>query len=264
MKLLKYVMTSDTGLAPNPYFDICSLALCTPNHMNARLQRGDWVLGHSCKATGNRLIYAMRLTHVLEMDRYFREYPQKRPVLDGEPEQRCGDNLYFREGTHWRRVPSEGHNSVDSFAQDQGKPVFLAEGSDNFWYFGAASPLSESLAFADRFPGLILRRRGFEYVYDAKAIEEFVRWLESIGNRGRIGSPRDKEPGNDRQYLTAIIPHHVWLPACAEAGLDILAMTVADRVDVTHARQTGSRGCGTPSLMQHAEMRYAKGTCGSR
>lgn len=104
MKLLKYVMTSDTGLAPNPYFDICSLALCTPNHMKARLQPGDWVLGHSCKATGNRLIYAMRLTKVIDMNQYFREYPQKRPVLDGKPEQTCGDNLYFRNGAHWRRV----------------------------------------------------------------------------------------------------------------------------------------------------------------
>ena len=37
MKLLKYVMTSDKGLAPNPYFGVCSLALCTPNHRNARL-----------------------------------------------------------------------------------------------------------------------------------------------------------------------------------------------------------------------------------
>ena len=70
------------------------------------------------------------------MDVYFREYPQKRPVLDGEPEQRCGDNRYFREDAHWRRAPSEGHNSVDSFVQDQGKPIFLAEGPYNFWYFG--------------------------------------------------------------------------------------------------------------------------------
>ncbi|WP_155628852.1 Nmad2 family putative nucleotide modification protein [Burkholderia stagnalis] len=55
MKLLKYVMTSDSGLAPNPYFGVCSLALCTPNHMNAKLKPGDWIVGHSCKATGHRL-----------------------------------------------------------------------------------------------------------------------------------------------------------------------------------------------------------------
>ncbi|WP_157652980.1 hypothetical protein [Burkholderia ubonensis] len=31
MKLLKYVTTSDSGLALNPYFAICSLAMCAPN-----------------------------------------------------------------------------------------------------------------------------------------------------------------------------------------------------------------------------------------
>lgn len=31
MKLLKYVMTSDSGLAVNPCFAICSLAMCAPN-----------------------------------------------------------------------------------------------------------------------------------------------------------------------------------------------------------------------------------------
>ncbi|WP_198373931.1 hypothetical protein [Burkholderia ubonensis] len=31
MRLLKYVMASDSGLAPNPYFAICSLAMCAPN-----------------------------------------------------------------------------------------------------------------------------------------------------------------------------------------------------------------------------------------
>ncbi|NPT61648.1 Nmad2 family putative nucleotide modification protein [Paraburkholderia elongata] len=264
MKLLKYVMTSDTGLAPNPYFDICSLALCTPNHMNARLRPGDWVVGHSCKATGNHLIYAMRLTKVLDMDRYFREYPQKRPVLNGEPEQRYGDNLYFREGAHWRRVPSPGHNSVDSFAQDRGKLVFLAEGSGNFWYFGAASSMPESLAFADRFPGLILRRQGFKYVYDVETIEKFVHWLESIGTRGRFGDPRDKEPDNHRHYLTAIEPQHVWQEACGEASPESLAIAEADHVGANHTRQTESRGCGTPSPRQYAEMRTASGTCGSR
>lgn len=259
MKLLKYVMTSDTGLAPNPYFDICSLALCTPNHMNARLQRGDWVLGHSCQATGNRLIYAMRLTRVLDMDQYFREYPQKRPVLDGEPEQRCGDNLYFRERSHWRRVPSGGHNSVGSFTQDQGKPVFLAEGSDNFWYFGAASPMPESLAFADRFPGLILRRQGFKYVRDIETIGKFVHWIESIGTCGRFGDPRDKEPSDHRHYLLAIEPQHVWQAACGEASQDSLTVAVADPVGAIHTQQTESRGCDTQS-----PMRATRKMCDSR
>ena len=264
MKLLKYVMTSDTGLAPNPYFDICSLALCTPNHMNARLQRGDWIVGHSCKATGNRLVYAMRLTSVLDMDRYFRDYPQKRPVINGKPEQRCGDNLYFREGVHWRRVPSAGHNFVDLFVQDSGRPVFLAEGPENFWYFGAASSMPESLAFANLFPGLVLRRQGIQYVYDAASIEKFIHWLESIGASGRLGSPRDREPDNYRHYLTAIEPRHVWQRASEEVGTGNEAGNAADRVDVNHCRRDEDRGCGIPSPTQGGEVRSVKRTCGSR
>ncbi|WP_155754940.1 hypothetical protein [Burkholderia thailandensis] len=262
MKLLKYVMTSDTGLAPNPYFDICSLALCTPNHMKARLQPGDWVLGHSCKATGNRLIYAMRLTRVIDMDRYFREYPQKRPVLGGKPEQTCGDNLYFRDGVHWRRVPSAAHNSVESFKQDHGKPVFLAEGAGNFWYFGAANSLPESLAFAGRFPGLVLNRQGIQYVYDVEAIEKFVRWLESTASCGRLGTPRDKEPSEHHHYLTTIAPHPVWQSACGNASPPESIVPLAHKVGVHNSRQTPSRGCGNPAPKRDADARTAKGSCG--
>jgi hypothetical protein len=153
---------------------------------------------------------------------------------------------------------------VDSFAQDQAKLVFLAEGSGNFWYFGAASSMPESLAFADQFPGLILRRQGFKYVYDVETIEKFVHWLESIGIRGRLGDPRDKEPDNHRHYITAIEPQHVWQEAFGEASPESLAITVAGHVGENHTRQTESRGCGTPSPRQSAEMRVAKGTCGSR
>ena len=119
MKLLKYVMTSDKGLAPNPYFGVCSLALCTPNHRNARLDVGDWIVGHSSKATGNKLIHAMRVTKVLTMPEYFSGFPEKRPNPNGDAIERCGDNLYDNSSGKWRRLPSACHNEVGSFVQDQ-------------------------------------------------------------------------------------------------------------------------------------------------
>lgn len=79
MKLLKYVMTTDAGLAPNPYGHVCTLALCTPNHSNSRLNVGDWIVGHSDKRWGRKLIYAMKVTHILSMEEYFNECPDKRP-----------------------------------------------------------------------------------------------------------------------------------------------------------------------------------------
>ncbi|WP_156030231.1 hypothetical protein [Thiomonas sp. FB-Cd] len=123
MKLLKYVITTDSGLTPNPHFDVCSLALCTPNHKNARLQPGDWVIGHSTKSTGCRLVYAMRLTKVLGMNEYFQQCPNKRLDSLGGLERQYGDNMYFQEGGRWLRMPSAEHNHPDSFQQDQGRRV---------------------------------------------------------------------------------------------------------------------------------------------
>lgn len=218
MKLLKYVMTSDSGLAPNPYFGVCSLALCTPNHMNANLQPGDWVVGHSCKATGRRLVYAMQLTKVLSMDDYFQQFPEKRPDPGGSIEQQYGDNIYFRENGRWLRLPSAEHNSVESFRQDQGRRVYVAEGSDRFWYFGAGNPMSDIQGFADRFPWLILDRQGFEYVHDTGRIYEFVNWLQSLTRKGLIGKPRDQMPLEADRFLTAIDPIPAWQDADSDAN----------------------------------------------
>lgn len=132
MKLLKYVMTTDCGLAPNPYFGVYSLALCTPNHMNAKLEVGDWVVGHSSRKRGNRLIYAMRLTKILDMPSYFAAFPEKRPNPTGSLMEQCGDNLYDYQGGQWTRLPSACHNNVAIFKQDQGHPVFWPKGKTTF------------------------------------------------------------------------------------------------------------------------------------
>lgn len=205
MKLLKYVMTSDTGLAPNPYFGICSLAVCTPNHRNARLCVDDWIVGHSTKATGHKLIYAMRVTRILTMPEYFKEYPQKHPNPYGDQKQRCGDNFYDNSSGKWRRLPSPCHNNVHAFAKDQGKPVFLSKNEKDFWYFGGMAD-STTTGFQNWFPDLIKDRQGFSYVYDEDLIERFAAWLTESGRSGLIGEPRDAIESQPDRYLVAIYP----------------------------------------------------------
>ncbi|MFC1451894.1 hypothetical protein ACFLSJ_00955 [Verrucomicrobiota bacterium] len=39
-KICSYVMTTDTGFAPDPFHGRCTLAACTPNHVNARRREG--------------------------------------------------------------------------------------------------------------------------------------------------------------------------------------------------------------------------------
>ncbi len=243
MKLLKYVMTHDSGLAPNPYFGVCSLALCTPNHRNANLNPGDWVVGHSSKSTGRRLVYAMRLTKILSMDEYFEGFPDKRPMEHGSIEQQYGDNMYFRQAGRWLRVASPEHNTVEAFEQDQGRRVYLAEGVDSFWYFGAAHPLPELCTILDQFPWLIQDRQGFGYVRDVQRIQKFVEWLLTLGQGGLLGKPRDQRsrPLKVGRYLEAIDPVPVW----RDDGLDVgsgRCTTAGCRLRC--ARQRGlKRGC---------------------
>lgn len=244
MKLLKYVMRFDSGLAPNPFFDVCSLALCTPNHANARLEPGDWIVGHSCKSTGNRLIHAMRLTKVLDMDQYFHDYPQKRPVPGGAREQQCGDNLYYREGPRWRRLASPAHNSVLSFQQDQDHWVYLSEGPENYWYLGAMSSLPESIAFPRLFPELVHGTQGVKYERDVAVIENFVRWLAGIEGRGRIGTPRDKLAEDPGPYITGLEPSPLWQEGLAVGATDNLTITAAEQEEAREpaiAVSTGAR-----------------------
>ena len=60
--LCTYIVKHDTGLAPNPFWRYCTLAVCTPNHMGVT-PRGDefWIAGFSGKEHGNKLVYAMRV-----------------------------------------------------------------------------------------------------------------------------------------------------------------------------------------------------------
>lgn len=213
MKLLKYVITHDSGLAPNPFFGVCSLALCTPNHMDARLSEGDWIVGHSTKATNNRLVYAMQLTKVLSMDDYFMQFPDKHPAPNGSVEQQSGDNIYFRRDGRWMRLPSAGHNDVESFQQDKGKRVYLAEGEDRFWYFGANNPMPALQGFADQFPWLIRSRQGFAYVRDQERIRDFAQWLCSLGHSGVLGKPRDQQALKTSRHLISADPEPVWQDA---------------------------------------------------
>lgn len=203
MKLLKYVMTTDAGLAPNPYGHVCTLALCTPNHSNSRLNVGDWIVGHSDKRWGRKLIYAMKVTHILSMEEYFNECPDKRPDWkSSEREKLCGDNLYYKKECRWTRLPSPCHNTEKNFAQDVDKPVFIAKGDENFIYFGrGAKDIPNELEF------LIQDRQGCSYVKDEEQIGKFIKRIESFGLKGKVGEPRDPLPPKPDRYLEWIEPH---------------------------------------------------------
>ena len=151
-----YVMTVDSGLAPNPFHGVCTLAVCTPNHMRANLGFDDWIVGIAGlglrsrlgKADQWRMIYAMKIDHQRDLDSYYKDlaFREKRPKLIGSRIEMCGDNFYRRtpEGLQHTRCTSD-HQDADIEKQDTyGNRVFIAT---EFYYFGSLAvelPQNES------------------------------------------------------------------------------------------------------------------------
>lgn len=55
MYLYSYVITRDYGFAPNPFWNICSLATCKPQ-IRERALKGDWVAGFGgANTTGEKI-----------------------------------------------------------------------------------------------------------------------------------------------------------------------------------------------------------------
>jgi hypothetical protein len=74
--LFSYCIPTDDGAAPNPYWGVCSLAICKPKiRKKARLH--DWIVGTGSKNSpigdiSNHVVYTMRVTRRVTMRDYDR------------------------------------------------------------------------------------------------------------------------------------------------------------------------------------------------
>lgn len=95
-RLYSYVVTHDTGFSPNPFSGYCTLACCKPA-IRRSAQVGDWVVGLTPKASGNRVVYFMRIDEVKDSFADYwidRRFARKRPRYDRTIAMKCGDNIY--------------------------------------------------------------------------------------------------------------------------------------------------------------------------
>jgi len=189
MRLCSYIVKNDTGLAPNPFWGYCTLAVCTPNHMGIHTEAGDWFLGTTTAGRGNKLIYAMEILERLDFDDYFNNprFSKKKPVVDGTWRQRCGDNMYFKDSAgNWKRHPSFFHKDKEDMEKDLKYPyVFI---SKHYYYFG-----NKAFKIPAKYNGLIWKRQGVKCTHDPKCVKGFVNWLKSNYKPGIHGEPIDRE-----------------------------------------------------------------------
>lgn len=174
--LFSYVVETDSGFAPNPFFGVCTLACCKPVIRRAvgnrlvrqsgrsdilELRRDDpnyirgqniWVVGLVSAAMSDRprrgVVYAMQVTDVLDFETYFEEYPEKRAVRTGLVT--CGDPAWHGDAIYTGNLPStsrqlapSAHSDGEREHQDNkerdlgGRYVLV---SDHFIYFGKNAP----------------------------------------------------------------------------------------------------------------------------
>jgi hypothetical protein len=205
MRLCSYAITHDAGFAPNPFGGFCTVAACTPNHQGIRLSRDDWLVGHATADRGQGLIYAMKVSEVLDFDTYYSDprFEHKKPRFDRTWREARGDNIYYLVGDSvWAQHHlTLFHGTAQNRAQDTRHPrVFISE---DFYYFGAEAP-----AIPERFGKLIRDRQGCKCSYPEELARTFVQWLQANFEPGVHANPRDLEqaepPGSSSKQLLSI------------------------------------------------------------
>ena len=96
--LFSYCVRDDAGSAPNPFWGVCTLAICKPK-IRLAAEPGDWIVGTGSQHSpigdvSGMLVYVMRVTRKLSMEDYDaltrRELREKIPKWrDRDPRRRA-------------------------------------------------------------------------------------------------------------------------------------------------------------------------------
>lgn len=202
MRIFAYVLKVDSGFAPNPFHGWCTLACCKPA-IRRKARPGDWIVGITPRADGNRVAYAMRADESLSFEEYWSDprFRAKRPGWRaGAPVvEKCGDNCYEPLGDQaFRQLPS-GHWDHENNRENErqkakdlrGERVLVGR---RFCYFGA-----KAVAFPAHIP-VQLPARFHRVNFTDQERTALLGFLESLP-QGLRGQPRSwpKDDGSWRQ-----------------------------------------------------------------
>ena len=191
--LFSYIVVYDSGFAPNPFHDFCTLATCKPK-IRKGASVGDWVVGTGSKGLGLRgfFVYAMRVSESLSFAKYWNDprFEKKKPNLHGSYKIACGDNIYYPlEGGQWGQLNSyhsEKDGSPNQKHIDRDTEVNRVLISNDFVYFGG-----KGRKVPDSLGKLVHQGRGYKRIKDQAIIMEFESWLQELGMKGYQGRPFD-------------------------------------------------------------------------
>lgn len=197
MTLYSYCLRFDGGDAPNPYWGICTLAICKPA-IRRIAKKGDWVVGLGSKNSpigdiSRSVVYAMRVTNVLSMKEYDiycrKSLPKKIPHwTNSDFRRKVGDCIYdFRRSGRRPRLRLSIHTEANRKTDLGGRNVLL---SKHFYYFG-----NRPMGLPKGLLPIIQGTQGHKSRANKKYIDQFISWAESkhLKRNAVLGEPQRKE-----------------------------------------------------------------------
>ena len=127
MTLYAYIMTHDTGDAPNPSREVCTLAYCM-SMTRGKAQEGDYVVGLRGRRLGSReylkkvggdwhIIYAMKVTETLTLSEHAKRFPA-RPGPQVKTDRALVSDDYVYWGKEARILPSSLNFLAEAFCSN--------------------------------------------------------------------------------------------------------------------------------------------------
>lgn len=216
MKIYSYIISSDRGLAPNPFWDFCTLAI-DQELIRQIINVGDWVVGlreKSKKIEDHFMVFAMQVTEKLTFKEYWSNprFNVKRPDFTVDEEIfRVGDNIYEPSGDGF--IQHYSYHSRDYFKSDnawqkqkhddiQGKFVLIAD-KKYFYYFGREAVKLPSIELTD----LLYCDIGHKCIADPEVPKEFLDFINQLKKDSKIGfiAPPENWPKNDESYKQCFV-----------------------------------------------------------
>lgn len=214
LKIHSYVLDHDLGLAPNPFWAYCTLAVCKPVIRKSReVEIGDWIIGTGSvklkdnlgKQCLNKLLFAMELNEKISFQEYWedRRFQDKKPMIEGSLIKSFGDNFYYKtEDGIWCQLDS-AHSNND------GSPNLIHQKKDlsganvlvssNFYYFGEKAPILPTA-----FQHFSKKGIGHKKIVEAEDVNQFINWLDTTFEKGVLGNPTNWKMFDQINFLDKI------------------------------------------------------------
>ncbi len=209
MRLFTYCIPVDDGAAPNPYFGVCTLAICKPR-IRSVARVDDWVVGLGSKNVegkdySEKVVYAMKVTEVLTMEKYD-EYCQKKllgkipDITHQDYERRVGDCIYDFTRIGVDQLRNSVHKERNIKTDLGGHNVLL---SKHFYYFG-----DQAIDLPPELKPIVHQGQGHKSNANKNYVQDFVLWIESLGE------PLNSIKGEPQIRLD--LSNHKDIKGCAE------------------------------------------------